>query len=346
MKIAIDISPLSNENKVRGVGFYLLNLKNEILKNFKEDEFIFFSEKLTESADVVFYPYFDPFRITLPIFKKIPTVVTIHDLTPIIFKKHFPAGVRGNLVWEIQKKILKNVDLIITDSNSSKKDIIKLAGIKENKVKVVYLSEGDEFRQIKDKKQLLEVKNKYNLPDKFGLYVGDVTWNKNLPRVTDAFKKTKIPLVMVGKALVDENFDRENIWNKDRIYVLENTKDKDQFIRLGFIPTSDLVAIYNLATFSITASLYEGFGLPILEAMRCGTPVVASSKGSISEVGGEDSVFYIDAEKEESIERGISEVFKNKSLQEKLSKKGLMQASKSSWKKTAMETIEAIKSIY
>lgn len=343
MKIAIDISPLSNENKIRGVGFYLLNLKKEILENFKKDDFIFFSGKLTQKADVVFYPYFDPFRISLPIFRKIPIVVTIHDLTPIVFKKYFPVGVRGNLAWEIQRRLLKNANLIITDSNASKKDIIKLININENKIKTVYLSAGEEFRQIKDKKQLLEIKNKYNLPDKFGLYVGDVTWNKNLPRIIEAFKKTRIPLVMVGKSLIEENFDKTNLWNKDRIYILQNTKEKGQFIKLGFIPTVDLVAIYNLATFSITASLYEGFGLPVVEAMRCGTPVIVSSEGSLPEVGGKDSVFYVDAYNVNNIAQVITEVFTNSSLRSKLLKKGLIQGAKFSWKKTATETINAIK---
>lgn len=342
MKIAIDISPLTNANKIRGVGFYLLNLKKALLKNFKSEDFVFFENKINEKVDAIFYPFFDPFKINFSFFGKTPIIITIHDLTPIVFEKYFPAGIRGNLNWQIQKFLLKKAGAIITDSSSSAKDIANLTGISKHKIHTVYLSAGQEFQQIKDKIKLLNIKKKYNLPDKFGLYVGDVTWNKNLPRIIEAFKKTEIPLIMVGKSLTDENFDRENIWNKDRICVLEKTKNNKQFIKLGFISTEDLVAIYNLATFSITASLYEGFGLPVVEAMACGIPVISSKEGSLSEIGG-DAVFYIDAYNINSIRNGIEAVFNDKKLQEKLSKKGWERSCNFSWDKTAEETLKAIK---
>ncbi len=346
MKIAIDISPLETGHSVRGVGFYLKNLIESLKKYFPENEYIFFKDysKLVGNFDLIHFPYFDPFFINLPFFKKYKTVVTVHDLTPIVFKNNFPAGIKGNLKWEINKILLKRVDSIITDSDSSTKDVINLIGFDRNKVNTVYLAAGEEFKIQNSEVKIKEVKKRYNLPEKFGLYVGDVTWNKNLPRVIEAFKKTEIPLVMIGKALVEENFDHNNSWNSDRIKVLELTKNNNQFIRLGFIPTEDLVSIYNIATFSITASLYEGFGLPVIEAMDCGCPVIASQEGSIPETTGDGAVF-IDAYSINSIAEGISKVFKNKDLQKDLSKRGLEQAKKFSWEKTAKETIAIYKQI-
>src|SRR4029079_2530993 len=131
MKIAIDISPISSghylQHMVRGTGFYLNNLKESLLKSFPETDFIFFNrdEELAPDIDLVHIPYFEPFFITLPVMKKQKTVVTVHDLTPLVFKESFPAGIKGKIKWEIQKRSLQRVDAIITDSFSSKEDIHK-----------------------------------------------------------------------------------------------------------------------------------------------------------------------------------------------------------------------------
>src|SRR3989344_3622685 len=203
MKIAIDVSPIEDINKlahrVRGTGFYISNLKESFLKFYPDNKYIFFSNssELTKDIDIVHYPYFEPFFLTLPIFLRNRIVVTVHDLTPLVFPEHFKIGIKGKIKWQMQRSALRGVDVIITDSNSSKKDIIKYTGVKESKVSVVYLAPGEEFRQIKDVKNKQAIKKKYNLPDKFVLYVGDVTWNKNLPRLIEAINKIQIPLVMV-----------------------------------------------------------------------------------------------------------------------------------------------------
>ena len=112
MNIAIDTSPISSghhlQHKVRGTGFYLTNLKESLLKNFPEEDFIFFdgNKELSKDVDLVHIPYFEPYFITLPIKKKNKTVVTVHDLTPLVFKENFPAGIKGKVKWEIQIRIL------------------------------------------------------------------------------------------------------------------------------------------------------------------------------------------------------------------------------------------------
>ncbi|MEX2013172.1 MAG: glycosyltransferase family 1 protein [Candidatus Levyibacteriota bacterium] len=363
MNIAIDMSPLRSGNflqhRVRGTGFYLKNLKNSLGKYYPQNSYTFFSrgEKLHKSIDLVHYPYFEPFFLTLPPKIGSKTVVTVHDLTPLVFPRNFPSGIKGRIKWHFQRSRLKKASAIITDSNSSKRDIVRFTKFPENKIAVVYLAAGEEFKRLKTNDlRLEEVRRKYNLPSKFALYVGDVTWNKNLPVLIEAAKIAKIPLVMVGKAIVQKEFDKTNPWNQDLVRVqsiIKNQKHSvispqssitSQIFVLGFVPQDDLVVLYNLATVFIIPSLYEGFGLPILEAMSCGCPVVTSKEGSIPEVAG-DAALYVDAYDKASITEGIKEVFNSESLRKELSEKGLKQARKFSWKKTAEETVKVYEKV-
>ncbi len=346
MKIAVDVSPLQNDNKVRGVGFYLENLKNALVKYFPENEYIFFEtgQKLPNDLDLVHFPYFEPFFLALPIYRRYKTVVTVHDLTPIVFPSLFPRGVKGELMWQMQKLSLKKANAIITDSESSKKDIVKHVGVPAERISVVYLAAGEEFKILDNRSSVLGLRSKYNLPDRFLLYVGDVTPNKNLPRLLDAVTKLEIPIVMVGKSLVSKDYDTNNPWNKDLIRVNELAKGDKNIIRLGFVSNEDLVGIYNLATVFTMPSLYEGFGLPILEAMSCRCPVVTSKEGSLEEVAG-TGAYFVDAYNVESIKRGIEKVFNDENLQRELSRKGLENAKRFSWKKTAENTLSVYRQV-
>ncbi len=350
MNIAIDVSPLKMpsllQHRVRGTGFYIENLKKALLQSFPENTYNFFirGEKLPKNIDLVHYPYFEPFFLTLPVWNHFPTIVTIHDLTPLVFPEHFPIGIRGTIKWQIQKFALSRVKAVITDSNSSKKDIVRFANIRDSAINSIYLASSDKFRVIKNSKFLEKIRIKYDLPEKFILYVGDVTWNKNLPRLIEAVQKINLSLVLAGKAIIEEEFDKNNSWNQDRIKVKRLMANDKRFIPLGFIPNEDLVALYNLATVFTMPSLYEGFGLPILEAMACGTPVVTSKKGSLAEVAGEGA-FLVDPYDINNIANGIGEVYFNKKLQQELIKKGLAQAKKFTWGKTAEETSNVYKKI-
>lgn len=346
MKIAIDVSPLQNDNKVRGVGFYLENLKLSLVKYFPQNDYVFFQrgEKLPDDIDLVHFPYFEPFFLALPIYRKYKTVVTVHDLTPIVFKSAFPRGIKGQIKWQMQRYSLRKANAIITDSESSKKDIVKHVGVREGKINVVYLAAGEQFKVLDHSSWVLDLRSKYKLPEKFVLYVGDVTWNKNLPRFIDAVKFAKLPLVMVGKNLVSETYDRNNPWNADLNRVNELVKGDNNIIRLGFIPSEDLVRIYNLATVFAMPSLYEGFGLPILEAMSCGVPVVTTKEGSLEEVAG-DGAFYVDGYDFEDIAKGLKKVFSDEALRKELSEKGIKNAKRFSWKKTAEKTVKVYQQV-
>jgi glycosyltransferase involved in cell wall biosynthesis len=348
MNIAIDISPLSTGHKVRGTGFYLQHLKDALVTDFPEHNYTFFQtgDSLPEDIEVIHYPYFDPFFLTLPLHKKYKTVVTVHDLTPLVFPKHFPAGLKGTLKWQIQRFNLKKADGILTDSKASKLDIIKIVGFPEKKVDVAYLAAGEEFKKYEVSSSKYKIlREKYNLPEKFVLYVGDVTWNKNLPRLLEAVRKIDVSLVMVGKSLVSEEFDRSNKWNSDLVEVQRLAKENKKIHLLGFVPTEDLVALYNLATVFVFPSVYEGFGLPILEAMQSGCPVIISREGCMPEVGG-DAATYFDGYSTDSLAEKIKRIYSSKQLQKELEEKGFAQARKFSWRKTAEETLKAYEKVF
>ena len=341
MKIAIDVSPLQSGHKVRGVGFYLEHLKNALVNYFPQNEYVFFSrgEKLPRDVELVHFPYFEPFFLALPLYKKYKTVVTVHDLTPIVFPNAFPRGIKGEIKWQMQRYALKKANSVITDSESSKKDIIKYVGAKESKVRVVYLAAGEYFKKLDEKALQTEaLVKKYGLPKKFALYVGDVTWNKNLPRLIDAALDANIPLVMAGKSLVSQNFDKNNPWNRDLVRVQELAAKNKNIIRLGFVPDEDLVRLYNFASVFVMPSLYEGFGLPILEAMACGCPVITTKEGSLKEVAGEGA-FFTDGYDVASIASALKKVLNDENIQKELTQKGLENVKRFSWKKTAEETI-------
>ncbi|MBI5045157.1 MAG: glycosyltransferase family 4 protein [Candidatus Levybacteria bacterium] len=342
MRIAIDVSPLESGHKIRGVGFYLKNLKDSLETYFPTNTYTYFTGKLPGGVfDVIHYPYFDPFFVSLPFFHSYPVVVTVHDLTPIIFPSEFPAGVRGSLKWRMNKFLLSKADIIITDSDSSTKDVSKFVRIASSKVKTVTLAAGKEFHPLKKVSPLFKnLQKKYDLPEKFVMYVGDVTWNKNLPRLCKAVIDSNVPLVMVGKAITDKDFDEANPWNKDRVLMHNLIKNNSLFFPVGFISTEDLNILYNKASALVMPSLYEGFGLPVAEAMQSGCPVITSREGSLSEVGGE-AVLYVDAYSQDSISAGIKKVFNLESLQHDLSKKGIVQSKKFSWKITAEKTLKA-----
>ena len=155
----------------------------------------------------------------------------------------------------------------------------------------------------------------------------------------DAVKELNVSLVMIGKSLAQADYDKDNPWNADLNRVNELAKENEKIVRLGFVPTEDLVGIYNLSSVFVTPSLYEGFGLPVLEAMACGCPVITTKEGSLAEVAG-SAAFYVDAYDVASISSGIQKVLDNEKLQQELREKGLENVKKFSWKKTAQETIK------
>lgn len=347
MKVALDISPLQSGHKVRGVGFYLKHLKSAYESQKSDIEFQF-TESLTtvKNVDLIHFPYFDPFSPLPFSVSGIPTVVTIHDLTPIKFNRHFPAGIKGSFQWQLNKLKARKFAAVITDSNSSKEDIIKYLSYPKEKIHVVYLAAGELFKpkQVAHERSE-ELRRKYHLPPKFVLYVGDVTWNKNIPRLIEACVRKELPLVLVGKALAQTEYDRSHPWNKDLVISQRLITTATNVSVLGFVEDKDLVDLYRIATVFAMPSLYEGFGLPVIEAMQSGCPVVTSQEGSLPEVGG-DAVMYVNASDVENIGEGIKKVFESAQLQKELRMTGIAQAAKFSWIKTAEQTSDIYRKVF
>ena len=346
MKIAINTQPLKSGHKARGIGFYTSNLVENLKKDpqMKILEFINLSE--IKEADIIHYPWFDFFFHTLPLRKKFKTVVTIHDVIPLIFPKAYPVGMRGKYNFLLQKLALRGCNHIITDSKVSKNDISKILKINEDKITVVHLAANEKF-QVQNDTNLIRTKRKYNLPDRFLLYVGDANWVKNLPFLMKSFHEISkmeqfidVKLVLVGGVFLKrvENINHPEL--EDLKYfnrLIQELNLEEKIKRVGDLDIDELVSFYNLATIYIQPSRYEGFCLPLIEAFSCGTPVISSNAGSLPEIG-RDAAIYFDPAKEDQLISLAIEVLQNKSLQQKLSKLGLMRAEKFSWSKVVQET--------
>lgn len=351
MKIAINSLPLKSAHKTRGIGYYTKYL----IESLKEDSSLEIQqfESLSEvnDADLVHYPWFDLYFHTLPIKKRFPTVVTIHDVIPLVFPKHYPVGIRGKANFILQKLALNSCKYIITDSQVSKEDITKYLKIESKKIAAIHLAADPKFEVLADSTKLLHIKRQYRLPDRFLLYVGDANWVKNLPFFIDNFRQIihdpgfeDVRLVLVGGVFLKnvENIIHPELESLKLVNQLIKQHKMDDFIiRPGQIDNTTLVTFYNLATAYIQPSFYEGFGLPVLQAFACGTPVVASNKGSLPEIGGQAAVYFDPANSKQFISV-TKEILTSRSLQGKLSRLGLEQAAKFSWKKAAWE----VKSVY
>ncbi len=346
MKIGLNVYPLKSAHRDRGIGYYTKNLLGYLSQDKSVEVVEFTDISKLEEVDLVHYPWFDLFAPTLPLRKKYPTVVTIHDVMPLIFADHYPVGIKGKINFFRQKLSLKNCKHIITDSEVSKKDIYKYLNVNLKEISSVYLAGNKSFKPLSDTK-LLYLKRKYNLPNSFLLYVGDANWNKNLPFLIEGFsqivKKAKfeeVKLVLVGGVFLKnvDNIDHPELESLKQVNKLIHKLNlENKIIKVGNIDRDDLVGFYNLASIYIQPSLYEGFGLPILEAMACGTPVVCSNKGSLPEVGG-DAALYFDPTNLYQFTAIISDLLQDGSLLNKLSALGIRRTEEFTWEKVVEKT--------
>ncbi|MFA5828038.1 MAG: glycosyltransferase family 1 protein [Candidatus Shapirobacteria bacterium] len=348
VKIAIDISPLNDGNITRGVGHYTQHLVSAIQKEVKTNpkyvnyqiDLIKNSKLEIKNYDLVHYPYFDPFFLTLPPQNKTPFLATVHDLIPRQFKTHFPVGIKGEIKWLIQKHRLRQAKYIITVSHFSKYIINDLIEYPKDKIFVTYEAADDNFKPRTDKNLLSEIKAKYNLPDEFVLYVGDLNWSKNIPKLIDVCLNLKIPLVLVGSAATRKNVV-DHPWNKDILWVQSiapSLQSSKALTLTGFVPDGDLPLIFNLATIYCQPSYAEGFGLPLVQAMKSGCPVAYSQESSIPEIMDYNGVFF-DPYSQKSMEKAIGSLWKSRKLRQKYAQLGRKRAEIFDWSYTAIQTL-------
>lgn len=353
MKVGFNTLPLYSGHKMRGIGYYTKNML-EYLKEMKDMEIVEFNSiSEVEDVEIIHYPWFDLYFHSLPIRKKFPTVVTVHDVIPLLFPKHYPSGIKGKINFHLQKLALKNCVSVITDSLASKSDIMKYLGVKEEKIAIVPLAADSKFRRLTEN-ILLKVKMKYKLPEKFIMYAGDANWVKNLSFLLESFRKLiedpefcDVKLVLAGGIFLKnvENIDHpelDSLKKFNRNIIEFNLKEK--IYRPGNLKDEELAAFYNLATVYVQPSLYEGFGLPILQSFACGTPVISSNRGSLPEVGGK-AALYFDPANTKSLVSLLKEVLSDKSLRYKLAKQGFKEVSKFTWEETAVKTVEIYRKV-
>lgn len=343
MKIAFVRPPIAGHLK-RGTGTY----GEELFKALKKIDSLQISQVDCggdlSNFDIIHYPYFDPFFLTLPLMKVKPTIVTVHDLIPFKFPKYFPAGIKGGIKWFIQKLSLQGAKAVITDSVVSQKDITEFTGISKEKISVIYLGVRSECKLLKSADVLGRIREKYKLPQNFLLHVGDVNYNKNIPGIIKAFSRLSskyddLCLVLVGSGFVEDSPQLEQL-----ISLISQLGLADKVKRLGFIDLSDLAGVYNLARVYLQLSFAEGFGLPVLEAMACGCPTVVSNISSLPELSGNASLL-VDPYSEEDVISGIEKVLQDKEKRQGMIDAGLKWVKEFTWDKCAEETFEVYKSI-
>jgi glycosyltransferase involved in cell wall biosynthesis len=344
-KVAIDVSPTFDGNSLRGIGYFTKNLipalQKEIATNpqFKNIEINLIEncKQTHDQYDLVHYPFFDPFKLTLPPKKNIPTIVTVYDLIPRQFKEHFPVGLRGEVYWQLQKFRLKQSDYLVTCSHYSKHIISDLINYPADKIFVTYAAADDNYKPIDNKKLLQSIKNKYKLPDKFVLYVGDINWNKNIPSLVKCCQKLKFPLVIVGSAATQNNVP-VHPWTTDLRWLQLQAQSNKLITLTGFVPDEDLPQIFNLATLYCQPSYAEGFGIPLVQAMQSGCPVAYSLETSIPEVMDYNGEYFNPASTKE-IEISISKLWNDPKLRHQHAINGLKRAQYFTWQLTAIQTL-------
>jgi glycosyltransferase involved in cell wall biosynthesis len=266
-------------------------------------------------------------------------VVTIHDVISL----EYPNLCRFTNVLYYKKFLPHSIltsTKIIVPSLYTKKRILHLSNVSSHKIHVIPEGIQDIFLNDVDDTIKDDIRRKYNLPDKFLLYVGNIEPKKNLDLVVDVFQKLQqilpeIKLVIIGKF----GWKSKNI--KRKILRLQSEK---KLIATGYMPINDLAVTYKLAELFVFPSLVEGFGIPPLEAMASGTPVITSNRAAIPEVVGTAAI-KIDPTNADQFFRAIIKVLTSKNLKQELIEKGFERIKKFSWKKAAEKTLEVYKSV-
>jgi glycosyltransferase involved in cell wall biosynthesis len=337
IKVGFCSSPLQSGHAGRGIGVYTQNLLEGLKKDARVEITEFSDPKDLKDVDLIHYPFFDLFSHTLKV-NSVPTVVTIHDVIPLLFPSDYPTGFKGKLNLFRQKRELRKVLAVITDSECSKKDIHKMLGVPLQKIFVTTLAPASDYKKIVDQKLLTLVKQKYQLPDRFVLYTGNVNYNKNIVRQTQAALDAGVDIVLVGKSFEQKsNLDHPELRSFKEFLQKFGTNPKVHI--LGFVSTEDLVAIYNLAEVFLFATLYEGFGLPVLEAQACGTPVISSNTSSLPEIAHRTTL-EVEPTDVGNITQSIHAIMTDGQLRQRLITQGLVNAQRFNWQKTVDATIQ------
>jgi len=375
MRIAIDARCLEEE-RISGVGVYTLEIIQNLLKKDKKNRYIIFSNAYKElSKSLSFakkYPnaelkrfrwpnkllnffiwyfgwpkldsliggvdiFFAPNINFLTVSKNCKLFTTFHDLSFERFPEFFKRKTR---LWHFYfvnpRKIAQKSEKLIAVSESTKNDLEGIYGVKEKKVHVICHGVSDDYKIIsRNDPKLLEIQKKYSLPYKFILYLGNIEPRKNIKALIEAHK-------MLRKN--NPRFDGYKLVLAGSISPLCRgiiKEEKENISAIGYIDREDKPFVYNLASIFVYPSFFEGFGLPSLEAMACGTPVIASHNSSIPEVV-ENAAILVNPNRPEEIGEAMKYLLKDEKLYNIIKERGLRQAKKFDWKKCAEKTLKLL----
>lgn len=359
MRIGIDARVLQTRLLYRGIGVYTYNIIKNLLRLHPNEEYVFYIFEDAPYPDILksykkialkryprynwlcqqfiqFKAHLDVFHFTLalgpsveiivPIFQPYPTVATVFDLLPLHLNDTWSLGLVRSKSFRLQRCAIRKVKRIITISNWSKSDIGSKLRIASERIKVIYPGvDRDVFSQSDIDQSAIQKKT-----DKFILTVGEFT-NKNLETTLRSYIKIRemgLKLVVVGS--------KENCSN-NVLQILKNSNLNNDVIFTGTIPDSELVSLYRRAVLLLFPSLGEGFGLPPVEAMNCGCPVIASNRTAIPEVVGGAGIL-VNPEDIVEVTKSVINLISDNKLREKLIIEGLKRAENFSWEKAAEAT--------
>lgn len=287
------------------------------------------------AIDVAHVPYFGS-----PLAPTAPTVVTIHDLIPLVLPEYRGGGL-VRLYTSLVAAAAPQAKIILADSEASKRDILRKLGLPAERVRVVYLAPAPNFQPAETWPQLVEIKQKYNLPENFVLYLGGYDVRKNVSALLHAYTWVsatlgdQYPLVLAGRLP-----QTDTPFFPDPLRIARELGLEDYIITPGWIAEEDRPLLYAAATVFVFPSRYEGFGLPVLEAMACGVPVVTTNAASIPELAG-PAAFQLDPNDTKHMAAPIIRLCTEEESRDAMIERGFAQVEKFSWVKTAAETLRA-----
>ena len=267
------------------------------------------------------------------------SVITVHDLNFLYYPQFLTAHSHRYYNQQIEWAV-RRADRVLADSYATRSDLVSLLGVPADKVTVVHLAADPAFRPLPEA-QARQVAARYSLPPGYLLFVGTLEPRKNLPGLLEAYRQlldgnvTSAPLVLVGGKgwLYDEIFERvQALRLAQHVHFLHD------------VPDTDLPALYNAASALTTPSFYEGFGLPALEAMACGTPVVVADRASLPEIVGEAGLL-VNPDDPHDIARALARALNDEPLRARLRALGLAQAAHFTWGRAARETWEVYQEV-
>jgi len=289
-------------------------------------------------ADVAHVPYWAP-----PLHPSVPTVITIHDLIPLLLRE-YRGGPLVRLYTALVSTTAQNSALVLTDSEASRQDIITHLDLPAERVRVVYLA-ADERYAPEPAPDDGEIRARYDLPERYALYLGGFDARKNIATTLATYRWAgpctgeECPLVIAGRL---PEWDTPFAPDPRR---LAREQEIEQYVRFtGFVDEAHKPALYRGAVAFIFPSRYEGFGLPPLEALACGTPVVGSDTSSIPEVVGSAGVL-LPPDDAEGMAGALIQLATDEGFRAELSRRALAQAARFSWARAARETLAAYRDV-